>query len=168
MNIYLLRAEMILIIGVISTIFMDLFSILLYYTANIPVEWNDVGLLSINVLQSLHLFPDSFPAYYTYVIGWITHYVTGIIYAGLYFEIFHRLLKKPIFSIHVFYFTLLLTIIPFCVIAPLEGYSVFYIGADDIGKKLSYALLLHLFYSFGLILTTYLVHKLNIKRHLNL
>ena len=168
MRLFILRFIMIIFIGVISTAFMDLLSIPLYYVSGIPVEWKTVGLLVITLLDAINILEHTPSSDFDNAVGWITHYITGIFYAGLYIEIYHRLLKKPIFSIHVFYFTLLLLLIPFCLIAPLEGYAPFYIGSDQIAEQLSYTFLLHLFYSFGLIFTTYLVHQLNLRKHLEL
>lgn len=171
MKVILLRAWMILFIGCLATIFMDAFSILLFYVSGVEVEWSDLGALFASLIQghltlSSHLDASSVPLANLY--GWIIHYATGIAYAGLYFEIFHKFLKKPIFCIHVFYFPMLLSIIPFCVIAPLEGFNPFYIGSSNIMFHISYTLIAHLFYTFGLILATFIVDYWNKTRSLKL
>lgn len=164
MNIRILRLEMILLIGIISTGFMDLFSLLLYFVANtLPVEWSEIGKLFINTYN--HLPWETIHMSYAHAneIGWVIHYITGIAYAGIYFIIFHRILKYPIFSYHVFYFPMLLVVIPFTIIAPMEGYPIFFYGVENNSSKISYTILEHMYYTFGLIVTTYFLNMWNDK-----
>ncbi|ASK79359.1 hypothetical protein CF386_09865 [Paraphotobacterium marinum] len=120
-------------IGIIATIIFDLYSIILNFTFNIhdPINMNLLGRWIGYLIKGdmiFHNIPQLIPIKYELALGWISHYLTGIL-VSLFFLIALKFSKKSHSNLAIFSISILfgwfLMIVPFTVMMPVMGGGYF-------------------------------------------
>ena len=121
-------------IGFIATIFYDLYSVMLYLNFNMydPIDWHLLGRWIGHLLVGDFVFvniPKLSIVQHEIALGWMTHYMIGILDAIIFAFILKYLMKKSYPGLSVFSISVLfgwfLIIFPFLVLEPAMGAGFF-------------------------------------------
>lgn len=151
-----------IVIGVVATIAMDLWNLVLWVTLGISLDWGILGRWIGHTLQGdfmLYGVNAASPIPYENVLGWIGHYVTGIMYAFtyLFFAVFimHHSPSLPIALAVAWFFMLM----PFCLYQPAIGLGYFAMAAEAPNYVRLVTVSMHTFFGCGLYVGYLITHR---------
>lgn len=152
---YLLLLEKIILVGVVATLVMDLWNLVLYFTFGISLDWSLMGRWIGNMFQgNFFLYGlEKAPAIKNEaLIGWLVHYTVGTVY-GICFLLFcYKVIhKKPRF-IYALIVALVFMVMPFLVYQPAIGMGYFASHASDPDFVRMITVSMHLSFGVGLYL----------------
>ena len=84
---WLQRILKLIFMGVVATLAMDLWNLILWVLAGITLDWHLLGRWIGHTVQGdfmLYGVASSSPIKYEVIYGWLGHYITGIMYAFIY------------------------------------------------------------------------------------
>ncbi len=116
-----------IIIGCLATMFMDLWTLLIYSLTGHPVSYALIGHIVSYLYQGdVHFLAPDTMTVADNAIGWTTHYSIGCTYALLYeITVLHGLQRRSQW-LHALLFAWILMVFPFCVLSPILGKGFFY------------------------------------------
>lgn len=117
------------LIGVIATIGMDIWSAIVKHLMRLPTaDWALAGRWFAHMARGVFVHrnvAESEPVANELVIGWIGHYVTGIVYGLAYLFIVKLFLAATPTLISALIFGLVTLVAPWCVMQPAMGAGLF-------------------------------------------
>lgn len=152
--IYLLSQS--IIIGILATLLMDLFSYLRKKMTQIPpanyafvgrwvLTWFDGQYWHKNITQSTAKSGET-------IVGWTMHYLTGIVFV-CFFLILNDLGFYPINLLSSIAYGLMTTLAPFIILQPAFGFGYFAQQTPQPQQAIKNSLTAHLLFGFGLYLS---------------
>jgi hypothetical protein len=153
----------ILFIGICSTLFMDMMSLISHQLFKINafnyallgrwvLYWQQKKFTHNNIQQSP-------PQKYEASIGWFFHYLIGILWTYLYFILSH-FLHYTITLWNTIIFSIITTFIPFLIIQPALGFGMFAQKTPNPFKSMRNSMLAHLYFGLGLYLFFFITQNL--------
>jgi len=155
----------ILLISIIATICTDLWSLILYFGFERQIHWGLPGRWFGHFLQGELIFniPTSTPILYEEILGWIFHYLVGLLFTIGYYITFIRLFKKTPQWYTALLFSWLMMIFPFLALQPAMGVGVAAHLAPNPWLNRFVTISAHTIFGLGLYLGYYLYSKLEKK-----
>jgi len=118
-----------LLIGVIATLCLDVWAIFVKKILHLPAaHWAMVGRWVGHLPRGRFVHPaiaESPPISHELAIGWITHYVTGIVYGVAYLGIVQGLLARDPSLVSALVFGIATVVAPWFILQPGLGAGVF-------------------------------------------
>ena len=118
-----------LLIGVIATIGMDVWAVVVKYVFHLPTaDWAMVGRWFGHMPRGVfvhHTLSMAAPVPNELIIGWIGHYVTGVVYGLGYLYIVQVLLSRDPSLVSALVFGLVTLVAPWLIMQPAIGAGVF-------------------------------------------
>ena len=117
------------LIGIIATIGMDIWAAVVKYVFRLPTaDWAMVGRWFGHMPRGMfahHPISDTAPIPNELVIGWIAHYITGLVYGLAYLYIVQVLLTSGPSLISALVFGLVTLVAPWFIMQPGMGAGIF-------------------------------------------
>lgn len=155
-----------LILGIVATFTMDLWNLVLYFTLGINLDWSLIGRWVGHTLQGdffLYGLENASPIKYEAILGWLTHYTTGVIY-GLCFLIFcYKIMHRKPNLLLAIIVAFIFIFMPFLVYQPAIGVGYFASNASDPNFIRAITISMHLSFGIGLYLGYTLLKKLGLR-----
>ena len=147
-----LLAKLILI-GLIATVIMDLWNLVLYFTFGISLDWSLMGRWIGNIFQGnffLYGLKNAPAIKNEALIGWLVHYTIGTVY-GICFLLFcYKVIHRRPGFIYALIVALVFMVMPFLVYQPAVGMGYFSSHASDPNFVRMITVSLHLSFGVGL------------------
>ena len=157
----------VLFIGIGATIFIDLYAFILQRYFNIPsLNYQFVGrwLVGISKGQFVHHKIMQSPSVrFEKYIGWVSHYVIGIIFSTLFIKIVgtHWFISPKLFS--ALLFGVSTVIFPFFLMQPCLGFGIAASQTPSPSSARLKSLSTHFMFGVGLYFSTILLHCFDLK-----
>ena len=140
-------------IGILATLFMDLFSIINKKLFKITplnyaiigrwvLHWKSCKFAHNNIMQTQTLKNEL-------VLGWIIHYITGVSWTYLYF-VMCTYFSYEINLLNTIIFTSITTLLPFMVIQPFLGFGFFAYKTPSPIHSIRNSLIAHITFGVGI------------------
>ncbi|MDG2348514.1 MAG: DUF2938 family protein [Gammaproteobacteria bacterium] len=148
-----------IIIGFFATMFMDLWTLFLFFITGHPIDWGIIGKVVGYLFQGDLILPDMSQYHaleYQNAIGWMTHYTVGFIYAIAFELIVLHGLRYKVSLLKTLLFAWILMFFPFCVLSPLFSHGFFFMDSVSPLHNILYTISCHTMFGIGLWLGTLL------------
>ncbi|OTG86778.1 hypothetical protein B9T31_07250 [Acinetobacter sp. ANC 4558] len=140
-------------IGILATIFMDIFSILNQKIFKIiPLNYALIGRWVLswkNFKFSHNTILNTSAIKHELCVGWLIHYATGIGWTYLYF-ISSTYFNYEINLLNTLIFALITTLFPFIILQPVLGFGIFAQKTPNPLKSIRNSLIAHSLFGLGL------------------
>lgn len=152
---WLQRILKLIFMGVVATLAMDLWNLILWVLAGITLDWHLLGRWIGHTAQGdfmLYGVASSSPIKYEVIYGWLGHYITGIMYAFIYLFFMYKILRRQPNLLSACLVSCCFMLMPFCLYQPAVGMGYFASLAPDPTFARMITVSLHLSFGVGLYL----------------
>ena len=122
------RILKIILIGVLACAVMDAWNLILFFIADITLDWHLLGRWIGHLMQGdfmLYGVDKLSPVLGENTIGWVGHYVTGVAYAFIYLFFMYKILKRRPSLLSAILVAWFFMFMPFCLYQPAVGMGYF-------------------------------------------
>ena len=142
------------LIGVIATIAIDLASLIVKHVFRLPTaDWAMIGRWVSHIPRGVFIhesIADSEEVKHERLIGWIAHYVTGVVYGLIYLGVVRGLLSADPTLTSALVFALVTLVVPWFIMQPGLGVGVCASKAPRPGVVRSINVSMHVVFGLGL------------------